>query len=223
MALLASVIINRASKSLLDDTNVLWGAAELLDYLNAGISAIVASKPDTSITTTNYALTSGTPKQTLPSGGIELIDIIRNAASPYTAIRQIERNHLNHIDPDWSNTTGAVVKHFTYDKRNPGVFYVYPTPSSALSIEISYASSPTRVTSAATNIPLDDIYENALYFFILALAYAKNAKRGDLTKGQMFFAAFANSIGVRQVQYAFSPVTPDETPAGAGSKQGPTE
>lgn len=223
MALAASVVIDRAEKTLLDDTNVLWSAAELLDYLNAGISAIVASKPDVSVTTGNITLTASTPKQSLPAGGIQLLDIIRNAASPYTAIRQVERNHLNHIDPDWANTTGAVVKHYSYDKRNPKVFWVYPAPSSGISIEAVYAVQPTRLTSASDTIPIDDLYENALYLFVLALAYAKNAKRGDLFKAQAYFAAFSNSIGVRQVQYSFSPVTPNETPAGAGQKQGPTE
>lgn len=223
MSIAASVVINRAAKTLLDDTNVLWGAAELLDYVNAGLSALVAAKPDLSVTTTNFTLTSSTPKQTIPSGAIQLIDVIRNTSSPFTAIRQVERNHLNHIDPDWSNTTGAVVKHFVYDKRNPKIFYVYPTPSSGFQIEVVYASAPTRLTTAGDTLPVDDLYENALYFFVLALAYAKNAKRGDLNKAQGYFAAFANSIGVRQVQYSFSPVTPNETPAGAGQKQGPTE
>ena len=222
MAITAQTIIDRAEKTLLDDTNVLWTAAELLDYLNSGISAIVAAKPDTSVTTTNFALTSSTPKQTLPSGAIQLLDVIRNADSPYTAIRQIERNHLNHINPDWASTTGSAVKHFMYDKRNPKVFWVYPTPTSGFNIEIVYASQPARI-AIGDNIPVDDLYENALYFFVLALAYAKNAKRGDMSKAQGYFGAFANSIGVRQVQYQFSPVTPNETPSGAGQKQGPTE
>lgn len=210
MAITAQTIIDRAETTLLDTTNVLWSATELLDYLNAGISAIVAAKPDVSVTTGNITLSANTPKQTLPTGGIQLLDIIRNAASPYTAIRQIERNHLNHIDVDWANTTGSVVKHFSYDKRNPKVFWVYPVPSSGISIEAVYAVMPTRLTLASENIPIDDIYENALYFFILALAYAKNAKRGDLFKAQAYFGAFANSIGVRQVQYVFSPKAGEE-------------
>jgi len=222
MTILAQTIIDRAEATLLDSTNVLWSAAELLDYLNAGVAAIAASKPDVSVTTTNVTLTSGTPKQSLPADGIQLLDVIRNTSAPYTAIRQIERNHLNHIDVDWANTTGSAVKHFVYDKRNPKIFWVYPTPSTGFQIEIVYASVPTRLTLVSQNIPVDDIYENALYFFVLALAYAKNAKRGDLFKAQAYFSAFANSIGVRQVQYAFSPTTPVENPTG-DKKQGPTE
>jgi len=222
MALAASVIIDRCERTLLDDTNVLWSAAELLDYLNAGLSALVASKPDTSVTTGNITLTSGTPKQSLPAGGIQLLDVIRNATTPYTAIRQIERNHLNHIDPDWAKTTGSVVQHFMYDKRNPKVFWVYPTPSTGFTIEAVYAVQPTRLTAVSDNLPVDDLYENALYFFVLALAYAKNAKRGDLQKAEGYFAAFSNSIGVRQVQYSFSPTTPVENPTG-GERKGPTE
>jgi len=223
MAITVGTVISRVEKVLLDDTNVTWTAAELLDYLNAGVSAIIAYKPELAVTTANVTLTSGTPKQTLPAGGIQLLDVIRNTTTPFTAIRQIERNHLNHVNPDWSATTGSAVKHYMYDKRNPQVYWVYPTPSTGFQIEIVYASTPTRLTSEADAIPFPDLYENALFFFTIALAYAKNAKRGDLTKANGYFGAFANSLGVRQVQYSFSPVTPNETPAGAGQKQGPTE
>jgi hypothetical protein len=230
MALAASVVINRAAKTLLDETNVQWGAAELLDYLNAGISAIVASKPDTSVATTTFTVTNAVAKQTIPSDGLQLLEITRNLSSTGSAIRQIDRNHLNHSVPSWSVTSTSTntpeIQHFMFDKRNPRIFYIYPQPVSGTNnIEIVYSQTPTRLTLASQNIPLDDIYENPLHHFVVAYAYAKNAKRGDLTKAGAYFGLFANSIGTRmQVQSIFSPSTPAETP---GAQQqtigGPTE
>ena len=238
MTLTASVVINRAQKTLLDETNIIWGAAELLDYLNAGINAIVANKPDTSVATTTFTVTNASAKQTIPADGLQLLEVTRNLSSTGTAIRQIERNHLNHSNPTWSVTTTSAnspeIQHFMFDKRNPKVFYVYPQPVSGTNtIEIVYSQVPSRLTATTNNLPLDDIYENPLHNFVVAYAYAKNAKRGDLNKANAYFTLFANSIGARaQVQFAFSPVTPDETQAAemqvAGAREassvgGPTE
>lgn len=213
MTIAASVIISRVQTTLLDLTGVLWTQAELLDYLNAGINAIVAVKPDVSVATATFAVTNASAKQTIPSDGLELLDVVRNLSTTGTAIRQVERNHLNHISPTWAktSTTGDIL-HYTHDKRNPTIFYIYPQPASGTNnIELVYAQIPARLTLVSQSIPIADIYESPLHNYVVAYAYAKNAKRGDLTKAQAYFAMFANSIGARtQAQFMFSPDTPNE-------------
>lgn len=213
MSILASVIISRAQTTLLDATGVLWPQAELLDYLNAGITAIIAVKPDANTATASFTVTNGQAKQTIPSDGIEFLDVVRNLSGTGTAIRQIERNHLNHIAPTWPNTaTTGDILHYMHDKRNPTIFYIYPQPSSGThNVELVYTQLPARLTSVSQTLPIADIFEGPLHNYVVAYAYAKNAKRGDLTKAQAYFAMFANSIGARtQAQFEFAPKTPDE-------------
>lgn len=224
MTIAASVIIDRCEKTLLDDTNVLWSAAELLDYLNAAISALVTIKPDTYVLTASFTLTNATPKQTLPAGGLQLFEVTRNISPVTTSITQSERNHLNHINNAWPATAGTPA-HFMHDERNPKLFYIYPQPASGTNtVEIVYSALPTRLTAVGDTVPVDDIYENPLYYYVLALAYAKNAKRGDNIKMNNYLTLFSSSLGLRnQVQFPRSPKTPMENPQGAGEKRGPTE
>lgn len=224
MAIAASVVINRAAKTLLDETGVLWTSAELLDYLNAALSAVVAIKPDSYVLTATFTLTNAQAKQTLPAGGLQLVEVTRNMSPVTTVITQTERNHLNHSNESWPNTAGTP-KHFMYDKRNPKVFYIYPQPASGTNtVELVYSAAPTRLTATSDSIPVDDLYENPLFYFVMGMAYAKNAKRGDNTKFNMYLSLFTSSMGIRRnVQDLFGPVTPIENPTGMGQKQGPTE
>lgn len=220
--MLASVVLDRAKKTLLDETGVLWTAAELLDYLNAAITAIVTLKPDAYILTASFTLTNAQAKQTLPTGGLQLIDVTRNLSPAVTAIRQIERNHLNNTVESWSSTAGTPA-HFICDGRNNNIFYIYPQPASGTNtVELVYSAVPTRLTASSDTLPLEDIYENPLFYFIIALAYAKNAKRGDLDKSNLYLNLFNSILGVRaSVEQAFSPKTPLEN--GALERTGPTE
>ena len=58
----ASVILNRASQTLIDETGGTWSPSEMLGHLNAGISATVSRKPDTS-TLTEYVTLVASPVQ----------------------------------------------------------------------------------------------------------------------------------------------------------------
>lgn len=222
--MLASVVLNRAAKTLLDETGVLWSAAELLDYLNAAITAIVTVKPDVYVLTTSFTLTNATARQSLPASGLQLIEVTRNLSPELTAIRQIERNHLSNTYPDWANTAGTP-SHFMYDGRQNNYFYIFPQPASGTNtVEIVYSAVPTRLTSASDSLPFHDIYENALFYYVVGMAYAKNAKRGDLSKSSVYLNLFNSTLGIRtQIEAQHDPNTPNENPQGAGQNRGPQE
>lgn len=208
-----SVILNRASKTLLDETNVAWADTELLDYLRAGINAIVANKPDASVKNVAFLVVAGS-KQTIPNDGIQQLDVVRNLGAsgntPGKVIRQVERTALDHSDPDWHLKTGPEVLHFCSDKRDPRTFYLYPARVPPWSIELVYVAHPARIENENSILPIDDLYENPLHAFVVAHAYAKNTKRQDLNKFQAYMAIFAQSIGAKtQVQFAFAPVPAD--------------
>lgn len=210
----ASVILNRAAKTLLDETGVVWNPAELLDYLNAGITAIVAAKPDAFTVNAPFPLVAGT-KQSIPASGIQILDVIRNlgagGATPGGVIRQAERTALDHADPQWHTATGTEVLHFMTDRRDPRVFYVYPARTSLpWSVELLYASHPPRISAPNEILPIDDLYESPLHAYVCGYAYAKNTKRQDVGKMNGYMTMFANSIGVKsQVQFAFAPTPAD--------------
>ncbi len=150
----ASSIIGRSEVTLQDTTNTRWPFQELLDYLNDGQREVVLQKPEANIVNASQQLTINSAKQTIPSGGIVLIDITRNMGVDGTepnagrAIRITSKEILDAQQPGWSYATNSLgyIQHYVFDPRDPKTYYVYPkAPSSAHFVEMIYSAAPTDV------------------------------------------------------------------------------
>ena len=92
----ASDILDRASIILQDSTNVRFPESELLDFLNDAQREIVLHRPDANMQNADMTLVAGS-KQSIPAGGLRLIDVIRNAGGK--AITQVNREVLDETLP----------------------------------------------------------------------------------------------------------------------------
>src|SRR5512137_2435982 len=79
MTLLASVVIDRVRKTLVDPNAVGWSDAELYDYLSAAESAVCNAKPDAYTKVEGLPMVAGAI-QALPSDGISLLALYYNVA-----------------------------------------------------------------------------------------------------------------------------------------------
>lgn len=208
MTIAAQSIIRRAVETLQDSTSVRWPIAELVRYLNDGQREVVLYRPDAMVTNAVLTCVAGT-RQTIPSAGGKLIEIVRNVASTSTkkAVRMINREILDAQTPGWHNLTGSVdITHFMYDPRDPKTFYVYPPATTLAQLDIVYSAYPTDITEPADgtlysavsgNISLPDIYSNVLGDYILYRAYTKDAEyAGNAGRAQAHYGAFANALGI---------------------------
>lgn len=179
--MLASEIITGVSLALQDATYVRWSSSELLYYLNLGQKEVAAFKPNASVTNASVQLVQGT-KQSLPSGGLILIDVTRNmgaaGTTPGDAIRLVSRGVLDAQIPGWHSTTAsATVKNYMYSPADPTRYYVYPPqPASPTYVEIIYGKMPTALTAISDPITVDDIYASALHNYVLYRAYSKDSE-----------------------------------------------
>jgi len=201
-------LLSRIQDTLQDTTSVRWPEAELLRYINDAQREIVNFRPESSATTTNVQLVSGT-KQALPSGGLRLIKITRNmngtssSATGKRAIRIVNVDILNTQEPDWNDPTvsgdaahGTVVKHYIYDEDDPRNYYVYPGVSGKAYVELVYSAAPTDLANTSATISVDDIYANAIIDFVLYRAYMKDAEyAGNAQRAQNHYQLFTASIG----------------------------
>lgn len=205
MPISAQSIIRRVVETMQDNTSVRWPVAELVRYLNDGQREVVLYRPDSMVTNTTVALTSGA-KQAIPTNGSKLIDVIRNTSGNKRSVRMTVRNILDTQSPNWYNLTGVTeILHYMYDPRDPKVFYVYPpAAASGASVEIVYSAYPTDITepadgavySAVTgNISLPDIYGNVLADYILYRAYTKDSEyAGNAQRAQAHYGAFQAAL-----------------------------
>jgi hypothetical protein len=196
--ILASAIVAQATTILQDAGAVRWTAAELLDWLNAGVREI-ATITDAAVIVGNLTLVAGT-KQTLPAGGLFLREIYRNmgagGATPGEAVRPTSRKQLDSYNPSWHSATATlVVKNYVYEAAVPRTFYVYPPMSGATTVEAAYAALPAAVTSGQA-IPLEDRYASPLLDYTLYRAFAKDAElEGMLARAAAHYAAMQQSLG----------------------------
>lgn len=197
MAVLVTTIIERVAKTLIDDAMVGWTEAELYDYYNAGQSAISNAKPDAYTVQQLVSLTAGVVQET-PSDCVSLLAIYYNASG--LTINQVGLDLLNQANRLWpARTPDSEVEEFVVDQRNPRRFLVNPPNDGTGSVMMLYGADPpaAAVGSPSTVMALPDIYQNALWAFTLALAYAKNTKRQDLVKSNSYLALFNQFVGIR--------------------------
>jgi len=211
-------IIDRARLTLQDSSGVRWTDAELLIYINDAQREVVNIKPEATATHENISLSTGT-EQTLPSGGLRLIKVSRNmsgTASDATgskAIRIVEEDLLNSIEPDWHDPTvtgssahGSIIKNYLFDPDDPKKFYVYPGVASGSNayVELIYSKLPTDLSSVSSTIDLEDTYGNAILNFVLYRAYLKDAEyAGNQQRAGSHYQLFLNSLGAGGSAEAF--------------------
>lgn len=224
----SKTIIDRASKLLLDETNVRWSTTELLDWLNSAQNEAVILKPDCHVTVVEYKLVAGT-KQRLPDGtsdykdsddstvdaGIVLIDLIRNMGTdgetPGRAIQIVDREIMDSMNPDWHGDTASdQVLYYMFNNDAPKVFYIYPAQPDADQgyIEAEYSSRPTPVSSYAADqyIDLDDVYENVLLDYILYRGFAKDNSQESNAKAAAYYGQFRAALsGKDQMEEVLDP------------------
>jgi hypothetical protein len=200
-------LLSRIKDTLQDTTSVRWPEAELIRYINDAQREIVNFRPESSATTTNVQLTTGT-KQTLPSAGLRLIKVVRNmsaasgSATGKRAIRIVNPDILNTQEPDWHDPTVSgdaahttIVKHYMFDEDDPRNYYVYPGVAGNAYVEVVYSASPTDLTATSSTIGVDDIYANAIIDFVLYRAYMKDAEyAGNAQRASNHYQLFTGSI-----------------------------
>ena len=219
-ALTGANLLSRIKDILQDTTSVRWPEAELLRYVNDAQREIVNYRPESSATTANVQLVTGT-KQTLPSGGLRLIKVTRNmsdtsgGATGKRAIRIVNVDILNTQEPNWHDASAATgdaahgtnVKHYIFDEDDPKNYYVYPGVAGNAYVEIVYSNSPTDLANTSAVISVDDIYANAIMDYVLFRAYQKDSEyAGNAQRAGTHYQLFLQCIGQgMQAQELISP------------------
>jgi len=213
----ASDVLVRARIILQDVDGVRWDDAEGFQWLTDGLRTLVLVRPDACVANVQVALVAGS-RQTIPVGGLRLLDVVRNVTSNGTgrAIRLTDRSVLDGDDPYWhARAPSATIRHYVYDERNPTVFYVSPpaiTPDThktppAAKIEIIYSKQPAVVESMDDDLGIEEIYMDPLLNYVLFRCYSKDAQfvqNAQLAGGYM--NTFINMLGVKtKKDVAFSP------------------
>ncbi|EJX0511374.1 hypothetical protein ODC80_004682 [Salmonella enterica] len=192
-------IIGRVSTQLLDTLMLRWPLAELCDYYNDAVRAVILARPDAGASAETLKCVPGS-RQTLPTGVLRIIDVIR--LTDGNALLPVPRNVLDHDYPDWHNVSG-VPERYVYSEITPRVFYLFPAPDERVSIDAVVCRIPDVVTITSledkAEIRIDEAWVNPLVDWMLFRAFSKDVAGGANTgQAMQHYQAFADQLGIKQ-------------------------
>jgi len=204
MAIAVNDIVANVRDVLLDtdSDNYRWSSDELIGFLNEGSKMVVINKSDANTVFATVQLSSGT-EQDLPTGGIQLIDVVCNmgttGTTPGRTCPIVDKRKIDTSTPTWhSDTAAIVVKNVVYDKNQKNKFYVYPQSNGTNYIRIVHSAIPT-IVSAGDNIVISDVYETALFDWILFRAFLKDSdiSPSAAQRASFHLSSFSTAVGAQ--------------------------
>lgn len=192
-------IIGRVNTQLLDTLMLRWPLAELCDYYNDAVRAVILARPDAGAVVETLACVPGS-RQSLPAGALRIIDVIRLTNGG--ALLPVPREALDHDYPDWHTMTGEPER-YVYSEIIPRVFYLFPAPDEGVSVDAVICRIPDAITITSledkTENCIDEAYVNPLVDWILFRAFSKDVA-GGANSGQAMqhYQAFADQMGIKQ-------------------------
>lgn len=208
MTVAASAIINRARDVLIDVGATRWTDPELLRWLSDGQRTVVMAIPAASSKRATLALAAGTV-QSIPADGYTLLTVERNngaanGSTPGRVIRLVSRELVDNFNPDWHTATAkAVAQSYMFDPNVPKQFYVSPPNTGTGYADIVYSQMPAELTSTASTLTVDDIFQTPLVDYVLYRAFQKDSDYvvttsvySAVTLASSYLEAFKTAIGV---------------------------
>lgn len=210
-------IIDRVTDLLLDkdraDDQARWTDDELIRWLNDSRMAILTRRPAACSKTVVQTLVAGT-LQSLPDGGVMLLDVVRNmgtdGATPGRSIRRTDRQNIDDNDLYWhKGRSSTEISQFTYDDRNPKEYFVFPPATAGTRVQIVHAAIPAAVTALTDNLDIGLEYMDAPVNYVCYRAKSKDSEYANAAEAAGFYAAFNDVLGVNaQSQSTTSPNQP---------------
>jgi hypothetical protein len=191
-------IISRAAATLYDNTQVVWGPAELLNTANAGLQQIVVFDPTAYTKSIPYECSPGT-RQKSPDDMLAIIDSTRNTDAdlgPGRALRPCAMADMDAVNPNWHNDPPSLIaRHYMADPRNMQVFYIWPPrPNPAGYIELVYHGSAPTV-ALTDEFPFADTYTSPLHDYLVGISLLRNEKGLDKDLGVRWVQMFLQALG----------------------------
>lgn len=189
--LTAAEIYLRVRDTLQDVAGTRWLTAELDRYLIDGQVSVVEKCPSRGLMSYITMPMVAGPVQGISGYITRILDVMYNQTSGGVrgrAIRKISKDQLDAQRPNWpAETQSATIMYWMPIEGEPADFLVYPPATTAASVRIKYVQTPT-----STAIEVDDACRDALYHYIVARCWDKDATYA--TKAAEHWKLFYNEI-----------------------------
>ncbi|HBZ9867360.1 TPA: hypothetical protein MND73_004290 [Salmonella enterica subsp. houtenae] len=192
-------LVGRVNTQLTDPLWLRWPLAELCDYYNDAVRAVILVRPDAGASVETLMCVPGS-RQSLPPGALRIIDVIRITGGP--ALLPVPREVLDNQYPDWHDMTGEPER-YVYNEIIPRLFWLFPAPETAVSINAVVCRVPVAVQISqmddTAEVQVDEIYVNPLVDWMLYRAFSKDVVGGaSPAQAMQHYQAFTDQMGIKQ-------------------------
>jgi hypothetical protein len=175
---IASTLIGEI-RDVLQDTDASayrWSDVTLMRFMSAACRQIVMLRSEANTIEVVHTVADSTPRRTVPADGISLVDVIANIdhlGVISSAIKRVEIDVLDAVDPDWRYiVTGTpdvdrYYSEFAFDEREPTAFWLYPRPATGKNCQISYAKLPAVLAATTDQLELSAGYDPPIVEYAL--------------------------------------------------------
>lgn len=206
------IIENLVQVALNDTGAVTWSEETLLDWANQGERKIVSLVPQANPVIESVVLASAA-KQSLPSGGIAFINVIRNmgttpGTTPGRAVTLTTIIALAAFAPDWNTDTQVTaIYNAMPDPLDPTTWYSYPPSDGTGYVELEYGDTPDVIaydaggTWKASYPTIKEGYVDPLISYILWRAFSQDSGiQGTRQRAVDALGAFYQGLGLQVPQ-----------------------
>jgi hypothetical protein len=182
-------------RRLIQDTRAEYRYSDtvLLGFVNQTLKRMAVLRPDLFSTIGDIALTANTVLQSCPAGSVRLVEIfqVKNGS----AVTEVSRDVFDQTYPSWVSETAGTPVNFMRHVRNPNKFFVYPQPTTGITLVGEYAVSPSNYALLDTITSLPDAYLPTVVDGTVYLAESINNEHVSDGRAKLFQDSFIQSLG----------------------------
>ena len=182
-------------RRLLNDTVIPYRYSDtmLLGYVNQVLKRTAVLRPDLFGEVGDITVVAGSAVQELPADAHRLLDIyqVKNG----DVVTEIDRETLSRHTPGWMTETGTPVN-FVRHVRNPTKFFLYPAPTTGITLVGEYAKTPDTVTVDEILAQPPATFFGALVDGVMFLASSVDDEHVNQGRTKIFLDSFTQQLGV---------------------------
>ncbi len=204
-----SSLNSSVAQLLVDFSKVTWTEDQINGWLAEAELSVIALRPDASEATESIPLSVGA-FQSVPDDALRLIRLVSNENG--RAIRIVERQILDELEPNWMNAEPeSLVKEYAFDEKTPKNFYVNPPSVGSVNVRAVISKRPPEYDfSGDPDITVGAIYAPALIDYAMYRCLSRaDEKTPEYAKSKAYYQEFFEKLRLKtEADLAFSPKQP---------------
>lgn len=185
---LARYIFNDTDSVLYRQSNT-----ELLGYVNDGMQAVSALRPDWFTSIGDLACTAATVEQSVTFVGAQsLVGVLSIHGG--AALTPFDMMTMNAFNPNWRTDTAAAATQWSRMPNDPLRFFIYPQAPASQTLDVVYTAIPTVLALTDSIVEIPSGYEGAMVDYVVARVEQKDDEHVLSGRAAASYAAFVSKI-----------------------------